>query len=55
MYQNEHVLFFELYDARGANIATHIYIYTYAYFYGFIIMLYLLSLYDVLSITQMSI
>lgn len=26
MYQDEHVLFFELYDAHGANITKHIYI-----------------------------
>lgn len=26
MYQDEHVLFFELYDAHGANITAHIYI-----------------------------
>ena len=53
MYQDEHVLFFELYDARGANIATHIYIYI-CLFLWFYCALYTF-LYDVLSITQMSI
>ena len=54
MYQDEHVLFFELNDARGANIVTHIYrhICLFLCFYYCALSAFL---YDVLSITQMSV